>query len=258
MNGIRAILLDFGATLDGTSHWLDRFVEHYRHCGLELGREELDPAFSFATAEGYRRTAEMRRLGYRDLIAKLASIQLNYLAEHDAARLRSALASLDAQELTRLAGAVADGFAAKSARALTESREILARVAEHSRLGVVSNFYGNLEVVLAEAGILPLIRAAVDSSTVGFFKPDPRIFTLAVEQLEVEPREAAMVGDSWEKDCVAAQRAGLRAVWLRPNGRAAHLDAEVGSQTAGSIARDPQGTRVETIKTLRELERFIR
>ncbi len=257
MHGIRALLLDFGATLDGTSHWLDRFVEHYRHCGLDLHRDELDPAFSFATAEGYRRTAEMRRVGYRDLIATLASIQLNYLAERGAAPLRAALASLDARELTRLARAVADDFAAKSSRALTESREILARVADRTRLGVVSNFYGNLEVVLAEAGILPLVGAAVDSSAVGFFKPDPRIFALAVKRLEVEPQEAVMVGDSWEKDCLAALRAGLHALWLHPNGNPSRLGAEVGSQMAGNVADDPPGVKVETIKALSELELVI-
>jgi hypothetical protein len=41
----RAILFDFGGTLDGPSHWHDRFLARYRASGLGLSRDELDSAY---------------------------------------------------------------------------------------------------------------------------------------------------------------------------------------------------------------------
>ena len=80
----------------------------------------------------------------------------------------------------------------------------MAALAPRFRIGVVSNFYGNLEAVLSEAGLLPFVTAAVDSSRVGAFKPDPAIFQAALARLDARPEESAMVGDSLNKDCAPA------------------------------------------------------
>jgi putative hydrolase of the HAD superfamily len=54
----------------------------------------------------------------------------------------------------------------------------------------------------------------VDSNRVGFSKPDLRIFAQAVRLLGTDPGETLHVGDSYERDIVAARAAGLRAAWL--------------------------------------------
>ena len=46
-------------------------------------------------------------------------------------------------------------------------------------------------------------------------KPNPAAFTEVVARLGVEPQDAVMVGDSWERDVRGAVSAGLRAVWGR-------------------------------------------
>ena len=98
--------------------------------------------------------------------------------------------------------------------ALDQSREVLERLQEHYSLGVISNFYGNVDRVLAEAGIAPLLATIIDSNRVGVSKPEPGIFRLALDDLGCSAADVLYVGDSFEKDVVGARRAGLRSAWL--------------------------------------------
>jgi HAD superfamily hydrolase (TIGR01509 family) len=84
------------------------------------------------------------------------------------------------------------------------------------KLAVVSNSEGTIEAALAEAGLRPLLDAVVDSTVVGVAKPDPRIFHIALERIDVAPGDAIMVGDSPTADVTGARGAGLRAALLDP------------------------------------------
>jgi putative hydrolase of the HAD superfamily len=63
-----------------------------------------------------------------------------------------------------------------------------------------------------------LFDAEVFSCSVGLRKPDPRIYLLACEQLDVEPHEAMFVGDGANDELAGAERVGMTAVLLdRPD-----------------------------------------
>lgn len=49
----------------------------------------------------------------------------------------------------------------------------------------------------------------------GIKKPDPRIFNVALKQLQVSPNEAIFVGDHPENDVKAAQDVGMKGIWKR-------------------------------------------
>jgi putative hydrolase of the HAD superfamily len=83
---------------------------------------------------------------------------------------------------------------------------------------LVSNFYGNMAVVLQEFGFDGLFREVIESAVVGVRKPDPRIFTLGVEALGLKPEEVVVVGDSMDKDIIPAKQAGCQTVWLKGEG----------------------------------------
>jgi putative hydrolase of the HAD superfamily len=84
-------------------------------------------------------------------------------------------------------------------------------------VAVISNTEdGRLGDSLAAAGLAESFDLLVDSHLVGFRKPDPAIFRLALERLGVEAGEAAFVGDSYAHDALAARAAGMRAVLLDP------------------------------------------
>jgi putative hydrolase of the HAD superfamily len=86
------------------------------------------------------------------------------------------------------------------------------------RLGIVSNFDGRLIRICEGLRIAPAFNALVMSGRVGYAKPDPRIFAIALARLGVTPAEAAHVGDSEREDLAGAEAAGLRAVLIQRTG----------------------------------------
>jgi putative hydrolase of the HAD superfamily len=86
-------------------------------------------------------------------------------------------------------------------------------------MGVVSNFYGNLDRILEESKLDRFFSAVADSSRVQIFKPDPRIFEHALKKLQCASETVAMIGDSLTKDCAPAHKLGMRTVWLRTEPR---------------------------------------
>jgi putative hydrolase of the HAD superfamily len=195
---IQALLFDYGGTLDGAaSHWLDRFVDMYRDAGIEIPFERIKHAFYQADDAAY---AEPR----------IAAASLRELMDFHVGTQLSALGISDAGLHQRLV----DRFVSRSMAALAASRQVLDRLSRRFRLGVVSNFYGNVDRILTDADIAPLIGVIVDSTRVGLRKPDPRIYSYAVARLETPAAETLHVGDSYERDVVAASQAGLRTAWL--------------------------------------------
>jgi FMN phosphatase YigB (HAD superfamily) len=215
---LSALLLDFGGTLDGPLHWLDRFLGQYQAAGIEITREELDGAFDHATQAGYRAGRVVGRFGMVDLIRFLVGNQVEFLARQGPERLRSRFGSLDAKGRHRTVEQITAGFVGVTREGLDTNREILKALKGRFRIGVVSNFYGNLDRILKEAGMTKMIDSIADSSQVGIFKPQPGIFEAALRAMRVQPAAAAMVGDSPEKDCLPAHRLGLTTVWYRAGG----------------------------------------
>jgi putative hydrolase of the HAD superfamily len=225
---IRTLLLDFGGTLDlPAAHWLDRFGRHYHEAGIFLTRAELDLGFAYATQRGYQAGARIYTYGLRQLLDQLVNWQMDYLLEHLPQRVPLTIRAS--------AGQIAAQFCAESEAGYQQSRTALAALAPRFTIGVVSNFYGNLEAVLQEAGLMPFIAAAVDSSRVGAFKPEPAIYQAALARLDARPEHTAMVGDSLSKDCAPARRLGLRAVWLKS---ASAQYANRGEERADLVVRD--------------------
>jgi FMN phosphatase YigB (HAD superfamily) len=213
---MRAILFDFGGTLDFPQHWLDRFLSHYRAAGIEIERSELDLAFDAATRTAYGAGDKIWDYGLSDMVGYLIGLQFDNLREHGPLTVREHLRSAAADGIIgQLAHRISSGFVTESLGGLERSRNVLVSLAGRFKLGVVSNFYGNLNRVLAGAGFGTIVHALADSGRLGIYKPDVRIFEAALAQLGVAPADAAMVGDSLDKDCAPARRLGMRTVWLR-------------------------------------------
>ena len=82
------------------------------------------------------------------------------------------------------------------------------------RLGVVSNAEGRVERDLDEAGYRGLFGTVVDSHVVGFEKPDPEIFRIALARLGADPATTIHVGDVPAVDVEGARAAGVLPVLL--------------------------------------------
>ena len=68
---------------------------------------------------------------------------------------------------------------------------------------------------LRALGLAPHLDALVFSTDLGWLKPHPAPYRAAAQRLGLSPQTLVMVGDDWEIDVRAAQRLGIRAIWLR-------------------------------------------
>lgn len=95
--------------------------------------------------------------------------------------------------------------------------ETVAHLAAHGvRLGVVSNAEGQVEADLIEAGFGRYLETVVDSHVVGISKPDPRIFAIALERMQVRATDTVYVGDVPAFDVDGALAAGITPILLDP------------------------------------------
>ena len=194
----KALLFDFGGTLDADGvAWKERFSAQFAAEGAAVPPARFDPAF-YASCDVL-------------VGAVPADLSLAGVVERVAGGVGQRL-GLDLS-LARRAG---ERFLAESEAALAASRALLARLARSYRLGVVSNFYGNLAHVLDEAGFGPFVAAVADSAVVGAMKPDARIFLAALEPLDAAPGEALFVGDSLPRDMAGARALGMPHLLLSP------------------------------------------
>jgi HAD superfamily hydrolase (TIGR01549 family) len=85
------------------------------------------------------------------------------------------------------------------------------------KIGLVSNTGRDLRLFVTHHRLD--VDGAVSSGAHGKTKPHPAIFEAALEQLAVEPGDAAMVGDSIEDDVEGARAVGMRGLLIDREGR---------------------------------------
>lgn len=96
------------------------------------------------------------------------------------------------------------------------------------KLAIVSNTFipgFSLDRHLDMHGLLEFFPVRIYSSEVGYRKPHPRIFQIALNALGVSPAHAIFVGDLVKTDIVGARRAGMVTVLRHPfaNSRTHHV-----------------------------------
>lgn len=98
------------------------------------------------------------------------------------------------------------------------TREMLERLRQNRRLGVISNSDGSIQRLIDELGLLDCFQSVTDSFHAGAEKPDIRIFRAALESLGASPETSLYVGDIYSVDFVGARNAGMHALLMDPAG----------------------------------------
>jgi putative hydrolase of the HAD superfamily len=213
---LSAILLDAGGVLIFPEH--DRFLPLLRAAGFDPDLPTLERAHYLAMAVQ----------DAADLVPTQANWWRDYLMTYLGAcgvpeDQRAALAT-EVDEGLKGHGWVHVGIGA------VEGLRALAALG--LPMAVVSNSNGTVEGDLRRLGVcyapnpedpaeLSGVKVGIvlDSATVGVAKPDPAIFTMALDALGVPPSRAVLhVGDSLRYDVAGALAAGLQPVHLDPYG----------------------------------------
>lgn len=101
-------------------------------------------------------------------------------------------------------------------RLFPEAREVLEKLSQRYRLGLLTNGAPDLQrEKIAASGCEDLFSAIVISGEHGIGKPEPAIFERLLQELGVSSGEAMMVGNSLERDIAGARAAGVVSVWMR-------------------------------------------
>ena len=92
------------------------------------------------------------------------------------------------------------------------AERVLRALGEHYLIGVIANQPFGTEARLTKWGLMPLISACLSSTEIGFEKPDPEIFRLALSHAGCAPEEAVMIGDRIDNDIRPARIQGWRTI----------------------------------------------
>lgn len=204
----KGYIFDYGGTLDtGGQHWGMLLWHAFERHQVPVSESQFRDAYVYAERTlGRNKIIQPTDTFLQTLKAKV-QLELTYLNNES---YTDAIVS-DVYERT------------KSQTAL--SRRVLMQM-KASPMVLVSNFYGNISVVLQEFGLDGIFEEVIESAVVGIRKPDPQIFLLGVDALGMKPEEVTVVGDSLEKDIIPARRAGCHTVWLKGEGWTNARDGE--------------------------------
>jgi len=216
MSEIKGIIFDYGGTLDSRGvHWSEVLWEGYCLAGVPIDKE----TFRAAYVEGERALARERIIlpqdDFHTLLRKKVAIELSYLPEKPAESTRERWTDVIAHYCDNAARSCID-----------EARPVLDELQRRGYpLMLVSNFYGNIDEVLRAYGIREYFKGIIESAVVGVRKPNPTLFRLGVDALELPAEAVLVVGDSLRKDIEPAEQLGCHTLWLKGKGWTADEDA---------------------------------
>lgn len=213
---IKNIIFDYGGTLDTDGiHWSEKFWEVYQHFQIPVEKEDFRNAFIYSE----RNIADVIKPYFS--LSKTYETQITYQLKYfENMQLLSEIYFLIVENISR--------YCLKTVLDNIEITKLtLALLDNEYRLGIVSNYYGNVETVLKEIDLRKYFKVAIDSRLVGVRKPDKKIFQLALYRLRANAKETMVVGDSYENDILPAKQLGCTTVWL--NGKSWNEQSDTSS-----------------------------
>lgn len=191
MTAVKAVLFD----LDGTLHDRNATIRRWLEGHLQ----------QFALPGGYAaRFLELDDFGYRSKGEVFPQLIQEFGLTHPA------------EDLLRHYSTALD-----VAQVMPHALEVLGQLRQMDiRTGIVTNGWHEAQTLcLRNCGLDVLVDAVLISQTAGFSKPDPRLYALALERLQVMASQTWFVGDSPRNDIWGPQQLGIRAAYL-PTGHA--------------------------------------
>lgn len=221
----KGFIFDYGGTLDTRgNHWGKVLWHAYERNSVPVEEKDFRNAYVHAERTLAKNRIIMPTSTLHDTLSKKIRLQMDFLEEN-----------CGMENSGRFHALVLDDVYTIARETTAESVGVLKVLHRDFPLVLVSNFYGNINTVLSEFGFDGLFSHVVESAVVGIRKPDPRIFLLGTEKLGTKPQETMVVGDSYDKDILPAEKAGCQTTWIKGEG---WTDDDVEAPVAGRIIHD--------------------
>lgn len=196
---IKYLFFDYGGTIDcdGLS-WRERFYKLYRDENIDISYEEFSKAF-FDSDDNLFIRHNIKDAGFVETIYFQVNDVFKYLKISDDKKVSK----------------IAERFISDSIKQINKNIEVFEILKSRGiKLGIISNFYGNLTKVLESLNIRKYFEVVADSQALGYTKPDIRIFEWAIEKMKAEKEKTAMVGDALHRDVKGACDTGIYHFYL--------------------------------------------
>jgi putative hydrolase of the HAD superfamily len=204
---IKGVLLDYGGTIDTNGlHWGSVLWDTYQKHGIKIDREAFSKAYSYGEKALAIHPIVQPGHTFLDTLRLKVEQQFQFLKDNGF--------EIENELIEKIATDCHLFAKITVAQAALVLKELSARYP----LVMVSNFYGNINSVLNDFGIDAYFNAVVESAVVGVRKPDPAIYQLGVNALQLPAEACVVIGDSYSKDIVPAHQIGCKTIWLNVKG----------------------------------------
>jgi putative hydrolase of the HAD superfamily len=199
---MKAIFFDFGGTLDSNAlPWRQNFYAIYKPYFKTLDEDTFAKAF-FDSDDNLHLRHDLSKANLKKTVELQVLDVFKYLKFKD----------LD------IAEKIMKTFISNSRKYFQSSIPVLENLKSRNlKLGIISNFYGNLKPILEGENLLHYFDVVADSGQVGFIKPDRELFEWALKRTNTSAQDSAMVGDSAHRDMKGAALMGMPHFWLCGN-----------------------------------------
>ena len=206
------LLFDFGGTLDTAGcHWGKFLWYAYKRNEIPVTEEQFREAYVHAERTLGKLPIIQAHDTFFSMLTNKLSIEFEYL-------LSCGWLAADKVEAERMQRILLNDIYDKVKANIAESRKVLSDLKKHYRISLVTNFYGNMSVVLEEFDLSSYFETVTESAVVGVRKPDSQIFNLAVKSLDEKAENVVVIGDSYTKDILPAHEIGCHTIWLKGEG----------------------------------------
>jgi HAD superfamily hydrolase (TIGR01549 family) len=230
-NPSSAILFDWGETLiciPGMVHSAEHHLACVERMYCEAGDEDSSPpalryGIHWPEFRAAYRAAAIRQMAWSAKTGREHSFEGRFADAFSSLGVSKPFAS----ELSALVNRLGD-YIVDEAVAVDGAQEVLPVLAEHYRLGLVSNYPSAPLVArtLERFGLLRFFSGIVVSGEFGWLKPHPDVYREALRRVDTRPGRALFVGDDLRNDVKGPKALGMQTAWFAP-GEANSADPDV-------------------------------
>lgn len=192
MDDIEWIFLDMGGTfIDETAAWEDRIRRTAAANDIPV---PVDGTLTYGTNDVARKAERFRE--------EMQRAAVDNLPEYPTAMQKFGIRYKEPWSFER-------------ERLYEGTEEVLRRLHERYRLGVIANQPENARQRLLQFGVLKYFDHLTISGEIGYSKPSPTIFRETLRIIGTTAEKCVMAGDKLTNDIAPAKKLGFRTVWVK-------------------------------------------
>ena len=115
----------------------------------------------------------------------------------------------------------------KGPHLISHTHEVLEYLEKKYKLHIVTNGFKEAQrTKIKYSKLNNYFTEIFISEEVGYLKPNPKIFEVAMDKLETNVDDCIMIGDNLETDIAGAQNAGMDFYFFNPDGKESEIERE--------------------------------